>query len=426
MKDNGKLAACKSLDSGREMRRLFPIFAEPSEQSSVRPLPMHYLDSAASSQKPKVVIDRLCEYLSFQHANIHRGAYALSGEATKSYEKARGKIAEHINAKLSSEVVFTKGATESINLVCYALENYFREGDTILLTLLEHHSNIVPWQLLAKRKGLRLEFADISDDASLNVLDFKEKIERIRPKFCSFAHVANSFGSVLPIAELIDLCHGVGAKVMVDAAQSIAHMKIDVQALRCDFLVFSGHKMYGPTGIGALYVQGDMYQHMQPFQGGGDMISAVTVDGSTWAEPPQKFEAGTPPIAEAIALGAAVDFMAGIGIEEVAQYENELLSRALQLLRKEKGVTLYGPAALDCGEQASIIAFNVHGVHPHDLASIADSLNVQIRAGHHCAMPALARLGLQSTARASIGMYSCLDDFEALCEAIRRSINVFR
>lgn len=399
---------------GSAIRTQFPIFSTWPRGH------LAYLDTAASSQKPKCVIDRLEHYLSFEHANIHRGAYALSSEATENYERSRNRVAAFLNAPTPKSLVFTRSTTESINLVAYAYEKFFKSGDVILLTLLEHHSNIVPWQLLAKRKGLKIIFADIDAHGALDLNDLQKKLKEYKPKLLAITHVANSLGTVVPLAEIIPLARAQGCKVLVDAAQSVVHMKLDLQALDPDFLVFSGHKLYGPTGIGILYARPGLLDEMDPFQGGGDMISSVTVDGSTWAEAPQKFEAGTPAIAEAIALGTAVDFVDSIGRERIAAHEKRLVEEAFLLLSKEPGVTLYGPITKGL-EQSSVLSFNVAGIHPHDLASIGDKHSVQFRAGHHCAMPTLKRLGIPASARISFGVYSCSEDLPPLIETIREA-----
>jgi cysteine desulfurase/selenocysteine lyase len=396
------------------IRDQFPIFQAPYKR------PLAYLDTAASSQKPKVVIDRLCDYLSYEHANIHRGAYSLSAKATEHYEEARAKIAKFLGAPDESSILFTRGTTESINLVARSLEHLFSAGDSILISVLEHHSNIVPWQLLASRKKLTVHFADINEDATINIEDFKKKLAVHRPKLVSLTHTSNVFGTVVPIKEIAGIVHESGALMMVDAAQSVPHGGVNVVDLGADFVAFSAHKLYGPTGIGVLYVRPDRYALMEPFCGGGDMISNVTIEGSTWAEPPRKFEAGTPPIAEAIAFGTAIDFVSAIGVKKIAEHEAKLFAYAFDKLSKEQGVRVYGPA-LNGKEQVSILPFNVDRIHPHDLATIADEFNVQFRGGHHCAIPALKRLGLGATARASFGVYSEPQDIDALCEAIRHA-----
>lgn len=402
---------------GDALRPYFPIFSNQTQRFS-------YLDTAASSQKPQDVIDRISNYLAYEHANVRRGAYSLSSQASQNMDEARSKIAHFIGAASAKEVIFTRGTTESINLLAHALEEWFTPGDVVLLTVLEHHSNIVPWQMLAKRRGLTLQFVDCDQHAQLDMADLEAKLERYRPKLLGITHVANSFGSVTALDQVLDLAHAVGALVFVDAAQSVAHKRLQVAQRGIDFLAFSGHKLYGPTGIGALFVRTEHYPKMQPFMGGGDMIAQVALAESSWAEPPQKFEAGTPSIAEAIAFGTAIDFVEQVGIETIAKHESALFAEALDRLRSENGVTVYGPALID-GAQESIIAFNLAGVHPHDLASIADSRNVQFRAGHHCAMPALHRLGLPATVRVSFGMYSDRGDIEALLAAIAEGRKIF-
>ncbi len=413
------------LGLGEALRQEFPIFAYQQRSSSSGALPLSYLDSAASTQKHRSVIDRLSKFLSHEHANIHRGAYALSADATLRIEEARAKVAAFLGAKSPKSVVFTRGTTESINLVAHALENEFQPGDVVLLSMLEHHSNIVPWQLLAKRRGVRVAFVEMNKYAVIDEEDFRAKLLNLKPKLVAVTSISNAFGSVLPIKELVRQAKEIGAITLVDGAQHVAHMPTRVEDIGCDFFAFSGHKLYGPTGIGALYVREEMYPRMEPFQGGGDMIATVTVDGSTWAEPPQKFEAGTPAIAEAIALGTAIDFVQSVGWKAIAEHEHVLFELCWDALSSEPGVTLYGPRAGGPSGQVSIVPFNVEGVHPHDFSTIADSLNVQVRAGHHCAMPALMHLGIQSTVRASLGIYSCPGDVTALCQAIRKARSVF-
>ena len=401
------------------IRNEFPIYSK-----HVAP-PLSYLDTGASSLKPTRVIDRLSRYLSFEHANIHRGAYRLSAESTRMYEEAREKVARYLNVKDPTSVLFTRGTTESINLVAHSIENYFKPGDHILLSMLEHHSNIVPWQLLAERKKLKIDFIDINDDASLKLEDLETKIKTLKPKLVAITRLSNAFGSIIPIDRVIELSKQVGALVLVDAAQAAVHERLDLDALGADFVAFSGHKLYGPTGIGILYVAKKAYDIMEPFMGGGDMISSVTVNGSTWAEVPQKFEAGTPAIGEAIALGEAVDFISEYDATVLKEHEEKLFNYAYENLKAAPGVTVYGPVTTG-GAHSSAIAFNIDTVHAHDFATIADSFNVQFRGGHHCAMPALRRLGLQSTARISFGIYSVSADIDALMMAIREAQRIFK
>lgn len=402
---------------GVPARAHFPFFTEGPGGA--------YLDSAATSQKPAVVLDELRHVLVHTNANVHRGAYRLSSVASERYDAARCTVAKYIGAASEQTIVFVRGATEAINTVAYGMESLFQPGDVILLTLLEHHSNIVPWQLLAKRRGLKVEFADITPDGRLDVVDFQSKVVALRPKMVAVTQLANSLGTVTPIAELVAFAQRHGARVLVDGAQGAVHLGIDVQALGCDFYVFSGHKLYGPTGIGILYGKPERLAEMQPFQGGGDMISYVSVEGSGWAEVPQRFEAGTPAFPEAIALGAAIDFIERFDRAELRRHEHSLVDEALAMLRDEPGVTLYGPATTG-GEQTTVVSFGIDSVHPHDFATIADTHNVQVRAGNHCAMPTLRRLGLQATVRLSFGIYSCSQDLAAVQGAIREARAIFK
>lgn len=398
---------------GLQIRTEFPIF-EHAKQAGLEPA---FLDSAASSQKPSHVINSLKDFLESKYANIHRGAYSLSIGATLEYEKAREKVARFIGASQAEELIFVRGTTEGINLIAHALNHKFSSGDVILLTELEHHSNIVPWQMLAARSNLKIEFAKINRDASLDLEDFKNKLEKFKPKLVSTSYISNAFGTVLPVKQIIEESKNSGALVLIDGAQAVPHKKVEVSSLGADFFVFSGHKMYGPTGIGGLWVNPKIIQTLEAFHGGGDMIETVTTDGYTLAEPPQRFEAGTPAIAEAVALGAAVDFLNQVGINNIAEHEEELFQYAFDQLSAKKGVIIYGPRTTN-NEQASIISFNLEGQHAHDIASFADQKNIQIRTGHHCAMPALKSLGLSATARMSLGMYNTKEDIDRLIEVI--------
>lgn len=406
----------RNLKLGKAVRELFPFFTEGPGGC--------YLDSAATTQKPRVVLDTLRDVLINHNANVHRGAYRLSAVATEMYDNARAKIARFIGASSERSIVFTRGATEAINLAAYGLEPLFSSGDVILVTLLEHHSNIVPWQMLAKRRGLRVVFADITEHGELDLEDYRSKLATLKPKLVACTQLANSLGTITPIEEVVKLARQAGALTLVDGAQGVNHLGVDVEALGCDLYAFSGHKMYGPTGIGALYGRMDVLEQMQPFQGGGDMISYVSVDGSGWAEVPQRFEAGTPAFPEAIALGAAVDFLSQFSRDEILKHEVELVTGAIDLLRGEEGVTLHGPG-VHGGRQTSVCSFTIDTVHPHDFATIADTHNVQIRAGNHCAMPTLRKLGVPATVRMSFGVYSCASDFEAVVRAVREARKMF-
>lgn len=401
---------------GEDIRVDFPIF-KGSER-------LAYLDTAASSQKPQCVIDCLCDFLSHSYANIHRGAYSLSMKATERYEEARSIVAKFINAEDADNIAFTKGATEGLNLITHALEDELKAGDYVLLSELEHHANLVPWQMLVKRKGIKLAFAKVDDNGSLDLNDMAEKIKTFKPKIVSCTYISNAFGSVYPIAEIASHAHKAGALMVLDAAQAAAHIKLDVQKLDIDLAAFSGHKAYGPTGIGVLYGKAEVLDRMQPFLGGGDMIEKVTLDGFTYIAAPGRFEAGTPPIAEAVALGEALNYLMNLGMDNIERYEEQLFNEAWQRLSKEDGLTLYGPANVK-KPQTSIISFNLEGVHPFDLATVMDDFSVQIRVGHHCAMPAMERFGLSATARLSLGIYSSMQDIEQLIEAINYAKKLF-
>lgn len=404
------------LKPGKGVRELFPFFTEGPGGC--------YLDSAATTQKPRVVLDTLRDVLINHNANVHRGAYRLSAVATEMYDEARSKVARFIGASSERSIVFTRGTTEAINLAAYGLESLFAAGDVILLTLLEHHSNIVPWQMLAKRRGLKVVFTEITSTGELDLEDYKTKLRSFKPKLVACTQLANSLGTITPIEEIVKLAKQSGAMTLVDGAQGVTHLGVNVEDLGCDLYAFSGHKMYGPTGIGALYGRMEVLEKMQPFQGGGDMISYVSVEGSGWAEVPQRFEAGTPAFPEAIALGAAVDFLSRFKREEVMKHEIELVSSAIDLLKGEAGITLHGPG-VHGGRQTSVCSFSIDTVHPHDFATIADTHNVQIRAGNHCAMPTLRKLGVPATVRMSFGIYSCASDFEAVVSAVREARKMF-
>ncbi len=404
------------LSPGEGVRSLFPFFTEGPAGC--------YLDSAATTQKPSVVLDSLNHTLIHWNANVHRGAYRLSAHASELYDAARSKVAKMIGAKSASSIVFVRGTTEAINLVARGAENFFQAGDVILLSLLEHHSNIVPWQMLAKRRGLKIVFTDITDDGYLDLNDFRHKVTTLKPKLVAITQLANSLGTVTPLEEIVPFARAAGAQVLVDGAQGITHLGIDVEALGCDYYVFSGHKMYGPTGIGVLYGRAEALEKLEPVQGGGDMISYVSTDGSGWAEIPQRFEAGTPAFPEAIALGAAVDFLASFERSALIEHEKHLVDAAVEMLKKEEGITLYGPASTG-GRQVAVVTFSIDTVHPHDFATIADTHNVQVRAGNHCAMPTLRRLGVQATVRLSFGVYSSPRDLDAVRSAIREARALF-
>ena len=402
---------------GQKAREHFPFYTEGPGGC--------YLDSAATAQRPRVVIDSLCRTLIHHNANVHRGAYRLSAEASELYDEARRIVARYIGAQSERSIVFVRGATEGVNLVARSTEHLFKQGDVILLSLLEHHSNIVPWQMLAKRRGLKVVFADITQDGQLDMKDFAAKLKEFKPALVAVTQLANSLGTVTPIEEIVSAAKQSGARVFVDGAQGAAHLGVDVEKLGCDYYVFSGHKIYGPTGIGVLYARPERLEEMEPFQGGGDMISYVSVEGFGCADIPQRFEAGTPAFPEAIALGAAIEFINRFSRAETVAHEKSLVSAAIEMLKSEEGITLYGPATVG-GEQATVVSFSIDTVHPHDFATIADTHNVQIRAGNHCAMPTLRRLGVQATVRMSFGVYSCQSDLTAVRSAIREARAMFK
>lgn len=385
--------------------------------------PLVYLDSTASSQKPNVVIDAMSHYYQTFNANVHRGVYQISEDATEAMEKARMKVARFLNARHSKQVIFTRNTTESINLVAYSWGNTnIHAGDLIILTEMEHHSNLVPWQLLAQRTGAKLAFVPIDDNGLLR-LDIYEQLLEKKPKLVAFTQMSNVLGTITPAQQMIAQAHTVGAVVLLDAAQSVPHLPVDVQALDVDFLCFSAHKMLGPTGIGVLYGKRELLEAMPPFMGGGDMIRTVDLHESTWNELPWKFEAGTPAIAEAIGLGAAVDYLNAIGMENVLQHERALTEYALEQLRAVPELKLYGP---DASQRGGVAAFTLGDVHPHDLASILDQeVGVAIRAGNHCAQPLHKRYGLGATARASFYVYTNKADIDTLVQGLHKAKQIF-
>jgi len=381
--------------------------------------PWHYLDTAATAQKPGAVIDAMARALGEDYATVHRGVYARSAEMTLAYEAARRRIAQFLGGK-EDEIVFTRGATEAINLVANSWGRAnLKAGDRILLSQLEHHSNIVPWQLIARETGAQIDVVPLTDDHRID-LDAAEELLTERHKLVAFCHVSNVLGSVLDAPRAARLAHRVGAKLLLDGCQSAPHMPVDVAELDCDFYVFSAHKLYGPTGIGALWARAGILENMPPWEGGGAMIDRVTFEGTTYAPPPQRFEAGTPAIAEAIAFAAAADYVTQPGLDDVRSREAELVARLRRELKAMNDVTVFGPE-----ESAGIVSFAIDGIHPHDLGTILDEANVAIRAGHHCAQPLMDYLGITATARASFGLYSNEADVDALLEGIARTRRIF-
>ncbi len=398
------------------VRQDFPIL-----QRTVRDKPLVYLDSAATTQKPKQVLDVLANYYAQQNANIHRGVYVLSAEATAAYDEARRKVQHFVNARSAQEVIFTRNSTESINLVAHSFgrENV-GPGDEVLITHMEHHANIVPWQLLCERSGARLRVAPINDQGELLMDEFAQCLNA-RTKLVAIVHLSNSLGTINPVSEVIQLAHQQDVPVLIDGSQAAYHMPIDVQTLDCDFYVFTGHKLYGPTGIGVLYGREKLLDSMPPFLGGGDMIRSVTFDKTTYADLPDKFEAGTPHIAGAVGLGAAVDYLTAVGFDKISNHESQLLEYGTAALSEIPGLQLIGTAR----NKASILSFVLEGAHPHDIGTIVDMEGVSIRTGHHCTQPLMDRFGIPATARASIAMYNTRQEIDQLVRALHRVREMF-
>jgi cysteine desulfurase / selenocysteine lyase len=394
------------------VRKQFPILAQGHHPG----VPLTYLDNAATSQKPLAVIEALNSYYQNYNANVHRGIHKLSEEATQAYEESRLKVRKFINAGSKREIIFTRGTTEGINLV---VQTWGRAnlgpGDVVISSVMEHHSNIVPWQILAAEKGFILKFLPITNDGHLDLNVLEEWLRTLPVKMVSLMHVSNVLGTVNPIRTIAELAHKQGALLLVDGAQSIPHMSIDVQALDADFFVFSGHKMLGPTGIGVLYGKRNLLEAMPPWMGGGDMISSVRLEGSTWNDLPYKFEAGTPAIAEVIGLGAAVDYLTEIGMDAIHAYEASLTHYLLERLSEVADLTVYGP---DAAHKGAVAAFTYADIHPHDIAQLLDSQGIAIRAGHHCAMPLHHALNLNATARASVYFYNTAEEIDHLVEGL--------
>ncbi|MFH1417569.1 MAG: cysteine desulfurase [Planctomycetota bacterium] len=398
------------------VRRDFPALLQ-----SIDGEPLVYLDNAATTQKPNSVIEAVERFYRKDNANIHRGVHRLSQRATEAYEAARGKVARFIGANRPEEIIFVRGATEAINLVAQTFGRARLDvGDEVLITHMEHHANIVPWQMLCKQVGARLRVAPINDHGELVIEDF-ERLLGSRTKLVSIAHVSNALGTINPIQGMIALAHARNIPVMVDGAQAVPHMKVDVQALDADFYVFSGHKAFGPTGIGVFCGKYELLKRMPPYQGGGDMITSVTFEKTTYAAPPRRFEAGTPHIAGAIGLGAAIDYLEAIGLEAITAYEGELLAYATEALSSVPEIRLIGTAR----KKAGVLSFTIDGVHPHDAGTILDQQGIAVRAGHHCAQPVMQRFGVPATVRASLAFYNTKEEIDILLRGIRKVIEVF-
>jgi cysteine desulfurase/selenocysteine lyase len=399
------------------IRADFPILSR-----TVRGKPLVYLDNAATTQKPNAVIDRISRYYREENSNVHRGVHFLSEIATAAYEAARTTVKLALNARDEKEIVFTRGTTEAINLVASSWGGKnVGEGDEVLISAIEHHSNIVPWQLLCEAKGAKLRVIPVNDDGDL-LLDEADALMNERTKVVAVGHASNALGTINPVKTLIDMAHRHGAVVLIDGAQGVPHLRVDVQALDCDFYAFSGHKVYGPTGIGVLYAKQALLEAMPPYQGGGDMILSVSFEKTTYNALPYKFEAGTPNIEGVVGLAAALDYVESLGIDNIAAHEHDLLDYATESLRALPGLRIIGTAK----EKASVISFTLEGVHPHDIGTILDQEGIAVRTGHHCAQPLMMRFNVPATGRASFGLYNTRDEVDALVAGLRKVIEVFR
>ena len=407
--------ALSAVRSSDDLKLDFPALARKVNGRAVT-----YLDSAASAQKPQCVIDAMNNVMTEHYANVHRGVYTFSAETSTAFEAARKKVAQFINAKTEKEIVFTRNATEAINLVASSFGQSLKAGDEIILTELEHHANIVPWYFLKESRGVVLKIVPIKPDRSLDMAAF-EKLLSPKTKLVAVTQMSNVLGTVVPVQEIVKKAHAVGAKVLVDGSQSIVHFDIDVQQIGCDFFVFTGHKLYGPSGVGVLYGRYDVLNAMPPYQGGGEMIELVSFDKITFKEPPFRFEAGTPAIVEVIGLGAAIDYLNGIDRAARHAHEQILLQTAEKALAAIPGVAIYSTAP----ERASIISFMIDKVHPHDVATVFDQLGIAVRTGHHCAQPLMKALGVTGTVRASFALYNTLEDAERLAEGVQKVKKLF-
>jgi len=395
------------------IRKDFPIFQNNPK--------LIFLDNSSTTQKPQRVIDAVSYYYENYNSNIHRGIYAIAERATEAYESARDKVANFIDSNEKKSIVFTRGTTESINLVANSWGNVLKPGDEILISEMEHHSNIIPWQLLSKRTGVKLSYIPIKDDGTIDLADINTYITD-KTRLVSIVHQSNVFGTINPIKKIIKIAHNKGALVLVDGAQSIPHQKVSVSDLDCDFFVFSGHKMLGPTGVGVLYAKPELLENMEPFMGGGEMIREVNQEMSTWNDIPWKFEAGTPNVAQVIGLGAAIDYIEKLTIEKISAYEKELLNYAQSKLQELPDITIFG----DVKEKGAIISFNIKDIHPHDIAHILDADGIAIRAGHHCAQLAMKHLQVTATNRVSFYLYNSFSEIDSLIISLNKAIDLFK
>ncbi len=398
------------------IRNQFPILS-----TKVGKYPLVYFDNGATSQKPRVVIDAINRYYEQENANIHRGVHHLSQVSTDNYEKARRTIQEHLNAPHEHEIIFTKGTTDGINLIAESFGKLLTDGDEILITEMEHHSNIVPWQMLVERKGLTLRYIPMTN---LGELDFSqlETLINEKTRLIAITHISNALGTINPIEHIIKKGHAVGAKVLIDAAQSLQHMRVDVQQLDCDFLVFSGHKVFGPTGVGILYGKEKLLNEMPPYQGGGDMIKTVSMSGTTYNELPHKFEAGTPNIIGGIGLGVAIEWLSGFNFEDIQQHETDLLEYATDALSKIDGIKIYGEAE----NKSSVISFLIEGTHPYDIGTLLNQQGIAVRTGHHCTQPIMEFFDIPGTIRASFSFYNTKEEIDQFIKALEKAIQMLR
>ena len=414
--ERGRSGSGGQLDLGA-IRQDFPLLHQ-----TIHGKPLAYLDNAATAQKPQAVLDALNHYYTRDNANIHRGVHTLSQRATEAYEQARSRIQRFINAAESREIIFVRSTTEAINLVAHSYgRKHLQPGDEVIVSAMEHHSNIVPWQMLCEEKQAHLRVIPITDDGEL-MLEEYQKLLGSRTRMVAVVHTSNALGTINPVGQIIEWAHQRAVPVLIDGAQAAPHMQLDVQALDCDFYAFSGHKFYGPTGVGILYGKVDLLEEMPPYQGGGEMITSVTFEKTVYNEIPHKFEAGTPHIAGGIGIGAAAEYVEGVGLDRIAAYEDHLLSYALERFSNLQGVRLIGTAQ----ERASILSFVVEGVHAHDVGTILDQEGIAVRTGHHCAQPVMDRFGVPATTRASMAFYNTEEEIDALAEGVQKVIEVFQ
>ncbi len=409
-----KVASTRTNFDVESIRKDFPILSR-----EVNGKPLVYFDNAATSQTPQQVIDAIVDYYTRYNANIHRGVHTLSQEATDAYEQARVKVQKHFNAAHSYEIIFTSGTTHAINLVASGFSSLLKEGEEIIVSALEHHSNIVPWQMLCEKTGAKLKVIPMNDDGTLNMEEY-EKLLSEKTKLVFVNHVSNALGTINPVEEIIEKAHKVGAAVLLDGAQAAPHIKANVQELDVDFYVVSAHKMCGPTGVGMLYGKEEWLKKLPPYQGGGEMIATVTFEKTTYADLPHKFEAGTPDICGGIAFGAALDYMNSIGFENIAAYEHELLEYATEKLQEIEGLRIYGTSA----EKTAVISFNIGDIHPYDIGTIIDKLGIAVRTGHHCAQPVMDYYKIPGTVRASFSFYNTKEEIDIFVEAVKRAKNM--